>query len=524
MLIRIVSLLTLSVCVVASAQTPPPAPAPSPELANIAFAVLEPDAAKVEQILRAGLRSQNPKARAAAARVVNIRRVTSLADHVRTTLDRELDADAAREEVRTAVMMGNAQDVDRALWVSERFGKRLDAVTGAAAARLGAATTSIYFASLQKRDIDAVDFFRNALWGRSQEASALAQQLLKAKDGTGFASLTFALRDDPHDLIDLNVLSAAFENDDDDERIRTAAAWYLVYRGAASKAPMPLDERFIPLIKPLKFKEQNRQGQVAAELLRRLSGLSKATSQEFRTNLGASVLSQLRIALAPRRLYRFLTPDERPLILGGVDLPEVAPEGGAAPYALPSPLPNGVADAVLNAAACTAAWSGTASVTADASGRVTSADLSKVTTTEGCRRALDTLIRLSIVDNDYVTAPFENRNVTLVHARKCAPCFDEGPQSHHGGDLFGRPSFRFPRIRKVFDPEVPANTKKGEVVVETVISALGCVRAVRLVKGTGNPAVDDAALTAVSQWTFEPARYDLLPVQTTLQLHVDVGK
>ncbi len=509
-------LLLALACLPAAAQTSAPVP-----LAAIAFSVTETDEPGLERTLRSGLSSTDPKLRAAAARVVNVRRVLPLLDHVRVCLDRERDGDAAREEARTAVMLGGARDVARAFFASERFGHHLDAVTAAAASRLGAESTRIYFDELKQRDIDEVDFFRNALWGRTQDASALAAQLLAAKKTDAFGSLLFALRGEPRDVLDFNVLSGALQSTDQDETAKVAATWYVVSHGAA--ASTSLDPRLKPVATAMTINDGDAEGFVARELLRRLLGLSKTATAEFRFALAQSRMAQLRIALAPRRISKFLTADEKRLVFTDAD-PQEAPAEQPVPFTLPSPLPNGIAQAVMTATSCNAGWSGKASVTADFSGRVTAADLSKISTTPACQRALDTLIRLSIVDNDYISAPFENRDVTLVHARDSSPCFDEGPQATRAGYVIGRHAFRFPRLIKSVNPEVPANTKHGEVVVDTVVSPTGCVRAVHLVKGTGNASVDTATLSAVSQWTFQPGGYDQIPVEWTVELHVDVGK
>jgi len=50
--------------------------------------------------------------------------------------------------------------------------------------------------------------------------------------------------------------------------------------------------------------------------------------------------------------------------------------------------------------------------------------------------------------------------------------FDEGPQATRAGYVIGRHAFRFPRLIKSVAPEVPANTKHGEVVVDTDCSLL----------------------------------------------------
>lgn len=78
-----------------------PAFAQPDPLAIVSMAVMEPDAKRLEELLRRAILSNDPRIRAAAARVINVRGVTALLDHVRTRLDAETDGAAAREEVST---------------------------------------------------------------------------------------------------------------------------------------------------------------------------------------------------------------------------------------------------------------------------------------------------------------------------------------------------------------------------------------------------------------------------------------
>jgi TonB family protein len=522
MFARALLVLFLLPCAAALAEPPP-----QPDLLPItSLAINETDPERLQSILRIGLLSPNPRVRGVAARVMNVRRVVALLDHLRVALDREHDPDAAREEARAVVMLGGTRDVDRALFASDKFGRRLDTVIAVSAARLGTKSAiDAYFASLQKREIDGVAFFRTALWGHPQDATALGTRLLEAKDKDGFGQLLFALRDEPRELLNLQVITEALNDDDDDEdELRIETAWYLVNRGVASTSK--LDPAFKPLIADLRIKSERLDGIVALELLRRMAGLSRTSTDGFRAALGSSRLAQVRIALAPRRLFNnYLNDQEKLLLFNGAPLPERVAESGPVPFVVPSGLPSGASEAVMRAVSCSADWLGKARLTVDLTGRVTTLDLAQVTTTDGCRRALDILVRLSLVSNEYVTAPFEIADVSLVHARKAAVCFDEGPQSIRLGKVFGRSNFRFPRTKNAPPPNLPEGTKHSatEVVIEAVITPTGCVRAARVIKGAGNPVVDTAALKAVSQWTFEPAHMDADPAEITMQLHVDVG-
>jgi protein TonB len=51
------------------------------------------------------------------------------------------------------------------------------------------------------------------------------------------------------------------------------------------------------------------------------------------------------------------------------------------------------------------------------------------------------------------------------------------------------------------------NHEEGRVVLMVLVSAEGAARSVRIHRGSGYPALDQAALEAVQQWKFVPARH-----------------
>jgi TonB family protein len=69
------------------------------------------------------------------------------------------------------------------------------------------------------------------------------------------------------------------------------------------------------------------------------------------------------------------------------------------------------------------------------------------------------------------------------------------------------------RIEPRFPPDAPA----GVLIVETVITRAGEVCAARVLRGL-SAAADDAALTAVRQWQFVPAKKMGQPVQAAYNI------
>jgi TonB family protein len=73
------------------------------------------------------------------------------------------------------------------------------------------------------------------------------------------------------------------------------------------------------------------------------------------------------------------------------------------------------------------------------------------------------------------------------------------------------------RVEPAFGPDAP----RGIVIIETVITRGGDVCAARVLRGL-NAAVDEAALAAVRQWKFVPAKKSGQPVQASFSLTIRV--
>ncbi len=498
----------------------PRASQPDP-LATVGMAVWEQDQKKLENILRIAIMSTEARTRAAAARVINVRGVTALLDHVRARLDSERDGAAAREEIRTAVMMGGVRDIDRALYVSDRFDKALDDTAALALAHLGQPGVDAYFTTLRKRNIDKGGFFVAALWGRSQMAPAVATRLL-AEDKEAFQSFLFAIVEEPDELLDTNVFTAALASADSD--VRTEIVWYLVNR-AATPGEAPFDPKVKAAVSELKDPGGDGDFTVGLELLHRILGLPRIDNNAFRQALGTNRLPQFRIFIAPKKLMSYIAEADKSLVLGGMTIPERRVDANVRPlpFVVPSLIPNGVAAAVMKANGCTDGWIGDAMVRVDKMGRVTGSNIDSISAKDGCKAALQTLINLSVADNVYVASPFETSRMSMVQSAAVEPCYDEGTIGRTGIRVFGSPYVRMPRLRKMVDPVLPANParKPTESLVEMVITRHGCVRSARVLRSIDRPT-DEAVLHAVDQWQFEPANYESLPVEATMMLRVPV--
>lgn len=66
-----------------------------------------------------------------------------------------------------------------------------------------------------------------------------------------------------------------------------------------------------------------------------------------------------------------------------------------------------------------------------------------------------------------------------------------------------------------------ARREEGSALVRALVSETGSVSAVELSESSGMPALDAAALQAVSQWRFEPASREGRPVALWIEAPVD---
>jgi TonB family protein len=185
-------------------------------------------------------------------------------------------------------------------------------------------------------------------------------------------------------------------------------------------------------------------------------------------------------------------------------------------YFLPSVLPRGVTGAVITESRCNGEWLALAAATSDIAGRMQSVDMKRIQIDDACEKAVTTLMRLSLATPSSIAAPLKSENIILVHGRKQAPCLDEASLAtltasgiHQvGGNITA------PIVKRRVEPEFPESARRAMqqsgsnvmVIVSCVITREGCVRSVNLLSQSPFPALNGAALQAISQWTFEPGR------------------
>lgn len=190
---------------------------------------------------------------------------------------------------------------------------------------------------------------------------------------------------------------------------------------------------------------------------------------------------------------------------------------------MPSIAP-GVIEDTLAAAGCKlepTARFGTGSLVFNPDGRPRTLQVDPGTASAPCTTAFTALGRLAVADADCPVGDKPQRlMLPLVPgfvAGTSEPKMDAPlPESYPG--VISPPR----KIRDV-QPEYPQEAQEariqGVVIVDSVIGTSGCVAQARIVRSI--PGLDWAALVAVSQWGFEPARIDGRPVPVYMNVVVN---
>lgn len=508
-----------------AAQTPALTPS------DIAALVDEADAAKLPEPLTAALASPEALVRATAARVAAVRNAAAVLPALRERLASESDPNAAREEVRALVILGEPADVERAIAATRKLPGGIDDVIADAAARRSDA-----FEVLPKLRAAGIEpdsrFMTQALWQRPILAVAAGARFVGARDAAAWRSLLTALRSSSV-AMQPGVLAASL--DSGSEEIRAASVWYLVHGYA--EVPSKIDASVRAALAAPKETASDREA-FGRELLRRMTGGAKKSDPRWLAWLqspeaDATIGSEIT-------LFQYFTDDEfltrkRHCDVASSDC-RVPPRGKIPSTAvrqpdfqLPTVLPPGLADAVAAGLRCNHSWLATAGARADRVGRVLGVELQRLRIDNNCVTAVTRLMKLSLATPSSIAAPALSNGLVLVRGEKASPCLDEAPLRNEvpapvriGGLVTA------PVVKRRVEPNFPASARRGMgggtnvfVTVEAVIAYTGCVRSLTLLQQSPFPELNGAALEAISQWTFEPGRVNGQPVDVIFDLMIN---
>jgi Gram-negative bacterial TonB protein C-terminal len=517
-------LLSLFALTLSAAETTP---------ANVAELVHQKDEAGLAASLTAALQSADPLVRATTSRVIAVRGLAQLLPRVREAVAVEKDGTAAREHLRALALLGTDEDLALAVKSSAQWPEGMDNAVAIAAARRGAmAASNAYTALLHKtRMNNHAEFFRVAMWGNAAAIPITGSRLIGAGDETGWRGILSALAESDA-AMSAGVIAASLGSQSED--IRSASVWFLV-RGYAVDPKAIGDAVQTELAKATEVSSHRED--FGREILRRMLGGEKKNDPRWLKFLESTDADELFQANDPA--LQFLTDEEYAVRYNRCEIqskacdmpkkrgPFAIPSTAVAPpaFTLPDVLPAGLADAIVNDAKCRSQWLGVATATVDQAGRVQSLDLDDVYTNGACRRAIDTLLRLSLATNTSLRSGFTGP-VLLVHAARNPLCLDEEPPRQGrsgtyrtGGDV------QVPVAIKRVEPNFPQSALKkipsgysALVIVESIITKEGCVRGLRVVEQSPFPEINGAALLALSQFKFRPGHIGGEPVDVIFHL------
>jgi TonB family protein len=505
--------------------------------ASIALLVNEADGGVIAARVGPALAAKDGVTRAAASRVALVRGVTAVLPQLRQALTTETDPDAAREEVRAIVVLGTAADVDLARDATRKLPPAIDEVIATAVSRRPDAF-EIYVTNLRQHGyVPDASFFTQALWHRPTAAVAAGSRLLGMRDAPAWRALVTSMRDS-HLAMPSGVLGVSLNMPVED--MRTASIWYLV----RAYAPDPsLIHENVRAVLAAPAEEASTREAFGRELLRRMLGSERKddprwlewlqtneadpllandeaifaffTDQEFRARKNHCGITSYDCRMPPFRPTR--------LTIRSTAVAEPS-------YFLPSVLPRGVAGAVVTETRCNGDWLAVADANSDLSGRIQTVNVTRVQIDNACDKAVTTLMRLSLATPSSIEAPLKAENILLVHGPRQAACLDEAPLTAAATSIIHQVGgeVRAPIAKRKVEPDFPASARHAMgsgtnviITVRSIISREGCVRAIKLVSQSPFPALNGAALQALAQWTFEPARLNGEPVDVEFNLTVN---
>jgi hypothetical protein len=510
------------------------ADAPTP--ASVANLVHQTDTVALTTALAETLHSATPLVRATAARVVAVRAQSSLLGPVRDALSKETDSIAAREQIRALALVGNAEDVAIAAKAAEQWPQSMsNALAAAVARRGGTPAIDLYGTHLRAtRMTNHLEFFGIALWGRPALVPLAGSRMLATGDEKGWRGLLGALAESDM-AMNGGVMASSLGAPSED--IRSSSLWFLVYGYAPD--PSALSELVKSALAVPRAELSSDREDFGRELLRRMLGRERNGDARWLKFLNTEEADEL---LQGRdHALQYLTDDEYRVRYTRCEVQtqscampkkrsrRTIPSEPVAPPAfdLPETLPAGLADAILREGQCRGTWLGIAMASVDEAGRTKELDLGKVAATDACKRAVETLVRLSLATNNSLRSEFTSP-ILLVGSANRALCLDEDSPETATLTYRSEGEITPPRVLKRVEPAFPESARQAMtggrnvlVVVESVITKRGCVRAIRLLSQSPFGEVNGAAILALSQWTFRPGYFNNVPVDVIFKLTVN---
>lgn len=496
----------------------------APTAGQIALLASLMDGPAVEAVA-AAIEADDPMTRAVAARIAAVSAHPSFAPAIERAWGKERHIAAAAEQVRALLIIRGAA---AAATIEARLGELPAASVDVYAAWVAAQQPEQLAALITKLNARAnapgldlsihVWSALNALDSQPEASERLLRGWMTVATPVGWRATLERLAagggSASRDAVVIDALKTPIAS------TREATVWYLVVRVAKGQ---PVTSAVLAAAMPQTGVEAAPTWEsFGRELLaRRHSGTRTADRTALLAAESSANMSDARaIALLPQ-----LTDSERRALKStlGRSFPNAEAEKRT-----PSPDSNqsasgtmrtipllwpGFLESLLNAAKCAAERTttfGIASVTYRPDGRVAKLQIDSTPLPGGCSQVLATLARITLADPRRPPAAGVSELLVLPIGTDLVDCSNRMPAEPAEPVKIGG-AIQTPRKTKNVVPDYPSQLQQrgvtGAVILEGVISPTGCMTSVSIRQGVV-PALDFAALKAVSGWQFAPTVID----------------
>jgi TonB family protein len=534
--IGVVVLVVLAFAGEASTQTPPPDLSPG----AIALTALDEVTPANTALLITALGSGQAPVRAAAARVAFTQGRRGLLPQVVLALVREADGDAAIEEARFVAGFGSS-DADRLILdASDRVPAPYGREIALLFARARGSSALQYLPRVRQRDphtISVAGFIRAATGDDAAALENLLAAAVRDRDAALVAASLSAARIGKTQISDAAVLSLLAPTNP--VAVRAAGLAQIVVTSAARSSIVDTVRGVILPTLP-EIAAESAINELIVELARRLVGepargdadwlsLLTARAETLDAEIAAAQMTELISRLSASEYAAYTNA-----IYGQPrTLPPPAQPAATAPAAtvvrLMSGYPHGYVASLIATARCDVARQSKGAggsggrVLLRPDGRVARVSLMNPTAAGECTRAVEALLVTYAASPERANRPGQEEILVFPFLPGFVECQDTLVrwQSNLGGAAGSRlkPPTQLNKVQPQYPLSAQEDRVSGVVVVEALITQMGCVAAAEVVRGR-DLRLDWAALRAIAAWTYSPMLVEGKPVPTIMKIAV----
>jgi TonB family protein len=489
----------------------------------------------VAEITRLGQAVTDSQAsvRAVAARVIGLIARADLAPLLLQALEREQDSIAATEQIRALLYLRGRDVLPTIRAAAAKVGGGAPVVAAEWLARREPAEFASAVADLlhslppqRATEIAVLSSIAAVQWPAERER--IAQAVAQASSAAAWSTFLNRLSTDEAAMtMAVNAGLAAGDAD-----VRSETAWFVLgalATGRAISLERVAESHFTAGAKDSEW------GAFGLELLARRS--TGKVARDYGEVARSRAKEHVRDARNAGQMPQ-LTPAERTALESVVsDLPDpprapLQPPARAttsyAPARMVTSIAPGFFESLFAATGCRTTSDfqilGAARVTYHPDGRPKDAGIDSSRLTPACAQALSIVVALTIASADDPIVADTLQWLVLPTHKDVIGCLDAPPASAPDVRVNAEKGIRAPRKTRNVNPTYPDAMQKagvqGVVILEATISTDGCVRAARVLRSV-KPALDVAALTAVSGWRFTPTLLDGVPVPVIMTVTVN---